>query len=122
MTAVARRGALDEFLTRTRGALAVAGSPKDVVDVVRAFMDGVDPLSADRAVGAEEDKSLDLFDAIARWDVDRAKRLLRSGQDCVRWMVFGRASAVTGNTAVHSACERRAREDADADVDRTRAT
>lgn len=69
----------------------------------------VDPLASDRGSSVEEDKSLDLFDAIARWDVERAKRLLRSGADCVRWMVFGRASVVTGNTAVHSACERRTR-------------
>jgi len=106
MTAGARRNVIDEYLTRVYGADACVGTSKDTVDLVRDFFDSADPVASDRADDAQEDKAHDLFDAIARSDLGRAKTLLRSGHDCVRWMVFGRASLVTGNTPVHSTRER----------------
>ena len=119
MTAGARRNVIDEYLMRVHGADACVGSSKETVERVRDFFDSADPVASDRSADAQEDKAHDLFDAIARSNVGRAKTLLRSGHDCVRWMVFGRASVVTGNTPVHSTREarERARERGEATVD-----
>ncbi|OUS45037.1 hypothetical protein BE221DRAFT_53377, partial [Ostreococcus tauri] len=76
-----------------------------IVDLARAVFERCDPIAANRAdheVGHDDGKD-DLFDAIARRDPGRARGILRDGNACVRWLVFGEASRRTGNTAAHAA-------------------
>ena len=75
-----------------------------IVDLARAVFERCDPIAANRADHETgTDGKDDLFDAIARRDHGRAREILRDGNACVRWLVFGEASRRTGNTAAHAA-------------------
>jgi hypothetical protein len=89
---------------------------------VRGYVDTIDPLSADRAraamTAAMRDDDVDRADATEDGDVDadaedvlvmcdvgdaaRAKTILKNGNACVRWLLFGER-ATTLDTAVHGA-------------------
>ena len=94
-----------------RGAIARARADGDersarswarhLVEGVREYFDGVDPLSADRALAdAEDDGEGGLLGACARGDAALARDMLKDGNECVRWLMFGERRK-TRDTAVH---------------------
>jgi hypothetical protein len=100
----------------TRGAIARDGAASEdpravswarhLVDGIRGYFAEVDPLSAERASADVDDESGGLLGACERGDADAAKEMLRDGNECVRWLMFGERRN-TRDTAVHGAAARR---------------
>ena len=79
---------------------------RHLVDGIRGYFAEVDPLSAERASADVDDESGGLLGACERGDADAAKEMLRDGNECVRWLMFGERRN-TRDTAVHGAEARR---------------
>ena len=100
----------------TRGAIARDGAASEdpravswarhLVDGIRGYFAEVDPLSAERASADVDDESGGLLGACERGDADAAKEMLRDGNECVRWLMFGERRN-TRDTATHGAEARR---------------
>ena len=77
--------------------------PTRLVRGIRARVGELDPEARRADEDADPKRPGGVFDACARGDAALARDVLRDGNACVRWLLFGEASERTGNTAVHGA-------------------